>query len=129
VNVPAVQLSVADKTNSARCQIGGAVVDDRIVLHRQDTNGKESRWSREDIRSDSFVFRDEESRTGGKIWQLREESHMKRPRCAVVVYIRTANGATRREVAELRINHEYYRHTSIPTMCACDLAGACESVG
>lgn len=57
---------------------GGAAGDDRIVLHGQDTDGKETRWSFNDIRADSFVFRDEESRDGGKTWRLREEDHMKR---------------------------------------------------
>ena len=57
---------------------GGAAGDDRIVLHSQDTDGNETRWSFNDIRADSFVFRDEESRDGGKTWLLREEDHMKR---------------------------------------------------
>ena len=57
---------------------GGAVGDDRIVLHSDDTDGKETRWSFNDIRSDSFVFRDEVSRDGGKTWWVREEDHMKR---------------------------------------------------
>jgi hypothetical protein len=57
---------------------GGAVGDEQIVLHSQDFDGKEARWSFNDIRPDSFVFRDEESSNGGKIWRLREEDHMKR---------------------------------------------------
>ena len=57
---------------------GGAVGDDRIVLHSEDTDGKETRWSFNDICSDSFVFRDEVSRDGGKTWWVREEDHMKR---------------------------------------------------
>ncbi len=57
---------------------GGAAGDDRIVLHGEDTNGKETRWSFNDIRPDSCVFRDEESPDGGKTWRLREEDHMKR---------------------------------------------------
>jgi hypothetical protein len=61
---------------------GGAEGDDRIVLHSQDTDGKEARWSFNDIRPDSFVFRDEASRDGGKTWRLREEDHMKRRRAA-----------------------------------------------
>jgi hypothetical protein len=62
---------------------GGAEGDDRIVLHGQETNGKEARWSFNDIRPDSFVFCDEESRDGGKTWRLREEDHMQR-RCGSV---------------------------------------------
>jgi hypothetical protein len=68
---------------------GGAVGDDRIVLQSQDTDGKETRWSFNDIRPDFFVFRDEVSSDGGKTWRLREEDHMKRrgaaPVCAVIV--------------------------------------------
>jgi len=57
---------------------GGAVGDDRIVLHSQDADGRETRWSFNDIGPDSFVFRDEVSRDGGKTWWVREEDHMKR---------------------------------------------------
>ena len=57
---------------------GGAVGDDRIVLLSQNTDGKESRWSFEDIRPDSWVFRDERSSDGGKTWRLREVDHLKR---------------------------------------------------
>jgi hypothetical protein len=59
---------------------GGAVGDDRIVLHSQNTDDKETRWSFDDIRPESWVFRDEETRDGGKTWRLREEDHMKRRR-------------------------------------------------
>jgi hypothetical protein len=57
---------------------GGAVGDDRIVLDSQDFDGKETRWSLNDIRSDSFVWREEESSDGGKTWRLQAEDHMKR---------------------------------------------------
>jgi hypothetical protein len=57
---------------------GGAVGDDRIVLLSHDEDGKERRWSLEDIRPDSWVFRDEGTHDGGKTWRLREEDHMKR---------------------------------------------------
>lgn len=57
---------------------GGAVEDGRIVLHSQNKDGKESRWSFDEIRPDSWVFRDEETSDGGKTWRLREEDHMKR---------------------------------------------------
>lgn len=57
---------------------GGAVGDDRIVLLSKNTDGKESRWSFDDIRPDSWVFRDEGSGDGGKTWRLREVDHMKR---------------------------------------------------
>jgi hypothetical protein len=57
---------------------GGAVGDDRIVLRSRDTVGRESRWSFDEIRADSWVFRDEVSSDGGKTWRLREEDHMTR---------------------------------------------------
>jgi hypothetical protein len=57
---------------------GGAVGDDRIMLDTQDFDGKETRWSFNDIRPDSFVFRDEASSDGGKTWRLQADYHMKR---------------------------------------------------
>jgi hypothetical protein len=57
---------------------GNAVGDDRIVLLSQDKDGQERRWSLEDIRPDSWVFRDEVSIDGGKTWRLREVDRMKR---------------------------------------------------
>jgi hypothetical protein len=57
---------------------GGAVGDDRIVLDTQDFGGKDTRWSLNDIRSDSFVQREEVSSDGGKTWRLESEHHMKR---------------------------------------------------
>ena len=59
---------------------GGAVGYDRIVLDSQDFNGKQTRWSFNDIRPDSFVWREEESSDGGKTWRLQAEDHMKRRR-------------------------------------------------
>lgn len=57
---------------------GGAVGDDQIVLDSQDLDAGETRWSFNDIRPDSFVFRDEGSSDSGKTWRLRSEYHMKR---------------------------------------------------
>jgi len=62
---------------------GGAVGDDRIVLDTRDFDDTDTRWSINDIRSDSFVWREEESLDGGKTWRLLAEHHMKR-RGAVV---------------------------------------------
>src|SRR4051795_12267031 len=45
---------------------GGAVGDDRIVLDTKDLGTTLNRWSFNDIRPDSFVFRDEASSDGGK---------------------------------------------------------------
>jgi hypothetical protein len=58
---------------------GGAVGDDRIVLQSQDINANmDTRWSFNDIRPDSIVFRDEASSDGGKTWRLQSDYHMKR---------------------------------------------------
>ena len=57
---------------------GGAVGDDRIVLDTQDFGGTDTRWSINEIRPDSFVWREEESLDGGKTWRLLAEHHMKR---------------------------------------------------
>jgi hypothetical protein len=57
---------------------GGAVGGDRIVLESRDFGAKDTRWSFNDIRLDSFVFRDEASSDGGKTWRLQSEYHMKR---------------------------------------------------
>jgi hypothetical protein len=66
------------ENDSVATLTGGAEGDNRIVLHEQTADGKETRWSFDDIRLDSWVFRDEETRDGGKTWRLREEDHMKR---------------------------------------------------
>ena len=58
---------------------GGAVGDDRIVLDSQDlVAGQTRRWSFNDIRDHSLVFRDAASNDGGKTWKLKSEYHMKR---------------------------------------------------
>ena len=57
---------------------GGAVGDDRIVLDTQDFDGGNTRWSFNNIRPESFDFRDEASGDGGKTWRLQSEYHMKR---------------------------------------------------
>ena len=57
---------------------GGAVADDRVVLDTRDFDDTDTRWSINDLRSGSFVWREEESRDGGKTWRLTAEHHMKR---------------------------------------------------
>ncbi len=66
------------ENHSVATLTGGAVGDDRIVLHGEAKDGKQTRWSFEDIRPDSWVFRDEVTRDGGKTWRLREEDRMTR---------------------------------------------------
>jgi hypothetical protein len=57
---------------------GGAVGDDRIVLDTHDFDGTDTRWSVNDIRPGSFIWREEESIDGGTTWRLQAEYHMKR---------------------------------------------------
>jgi len=57
---------------------GGAVGDNRIVFDTQDFDGTDTRWSINNIRPDTFVWREEESLDGGKTWRLLAEHHMKR---------------------------------------------------
>jgi hypothetical protein len=66
------------ENNSVATLNGGAVGDNRIVVHSENKDGKETRWSFDDIRADSWIFRDEETRDGGKTWGLREEDYFKR---------------------------------------------------
>jgi len=56
----------------------GGAEGDRIVLRGQDSDGSSLRWSFNDIKADSFVWRGEKSRDGGQTWRLEEEHHMKR---------------------------------------------------
>jgi hypothetical protein len=57
---------------------GGAAGNDRFVLETQDVNSKQTRWSFNDVRADSFIWRDEQSSDGGKTWRLKSEYHMSR---------------------------------------------------
>ena len=58
---------------------GSAVGQDRIVILTHDFGpGRDNRWSFNDIRSGSFVFRDEQSNDGGKTWRVVEEDHFTR---------------------------------------------------
>jgi hypothetical protein len=52
----------------------------RIVLRGTDGGGSSLRWSFDDIEADSFVWRGETSKDGGKSWRLEEEHHMRRRR-------------------------------------------------
>lgn len=51
---------------------------DRIVLTGRDDEGSSLRWSFNDIKADSFIWRGEKSRDDGKTWRLEEEHHMRR---------------------------------------------------
>jgi len=59
--------------------VQGGLEGDRIVLRGKDsTDGAPIRWSFNEIKPDSFVWRGEKSRDGGKTWKMEEEHHMKR---------------------------------------------------
>ena len=58
--------------------VEGRAEGDRIVLGGQASDGSRRRWSFNEIRANSFVWRGEKSRDGGKTWRLAEEHHMKR---------------------------------------------------
>jgi hypothetical protein len=67
-----------DPTSSLVKTASGGVVGDRIVLESAATDGSLDRWSFNDIAKDSFVWRGEKSRDGGKTWRLWAEHHLKR---------------------------------------------------
>jgi hypothetical protein len=56
----------------------GGGVGDRIVLEGKADDGSSLRWSFNDIRNDSFVWRGETSSDEGKTWRLTAEYHMRR---------------------------------------------------
>ena len=56
----------------------GGAEGDRIVLRGRDPDGSRLRWSFNDIAQDSFTWRGEKSRDGGRTWRLEEEHHMRR---------------------------------------------------
>ena len=68
---------IAPEFNSVTVMKGG-VVENRIVLLGKDDQGNSLRWSFNDIQPDSFIWRGEISRDGGKTWFLQEEHHMRR---------------------------------------------------
>lgn len=74
---PAV--SIDPQEASVATFTGNAVGEDRIVLDSHDLVPQETRrWSFNDIRPDSLVYRDEASSDGGKTWTLKSEYQMKR---------------------------------------------------
>ncbi|HEX8650719.1 MAG TPA: hypothetical protein VF708_07745 [Pyrinomonadaceae bacterium] len=58
--------------------VRGGTEGDRIVLRGTDNKGAMLRWSFNDIKPDSFTWRGETSRDGGKTWKLEEEHYMRR---------------------------------------------------
>jgi hypothetical protein len=64
--------------NGALITVKGGAEGDRIVLRGVNEEGSILRWSFNEIQTDSFIWRGEKSRDGGKTWRLREEHHMRR---------------------------------------------------
>lgn len=64
--------------NGLMITLQGGAEGSRIVLKGQDGDGSSLRWSFNDIQADSFVWRGEKSRDGGKTWRLEEEHRTKR---------------------------------------------------
>lgn len=58
--------------------LAGGAEGERIVLLGRDSDGSSLRWSFNEIRPDTFVWRGEVSRDGGKTWRLAEEHRMRR---------------------------------------------------
>ena len=56
----------------------GGPVGDRIVLRGERSGGGQLRWSFNEIRADSFVWRGEVSHDQGETWRLTGEYHMRR---------------------------------------------------
>jgi hypothetical protein len=67
-----------DPEHASIARFSGGPVGDRIVLDTHDFEGTDTRWSINDLRSDSFIWREEESIDGGNTWRLTAEHHMKR---------------------------------------------------
>lgn len=64
-------------------ELTGGQEGDRIVLYGKDKDGTLARWSFNEIKDDSFTWRDEMSHDRGKTWRLTEEHHMKRRSAAI----------------------------------------------
>jgi hypothetical protein len=58
--------------------LSGGAVDGRIVLEGTAEDGSRIRWSFNEIRKDSFVWRGEKSRNEGRTWRLAAEYYLTR---------------------------------------------------
>ncbi len=56
----------------------GGAVGDRIVLRGTPGDGSDLRWSFNEIRRDSVIWRGERSLDGGQTWQVRSEHRLRR---------------------------------------------------
>lgn len=64
--------------NGFLLHLRGGAVGERIVLHGDDVNGALMRWSFNDIKTDSFLWRGETSSDSGKTWRVEQEMFLKR---------------------------------------------------
>jgi hypothetical protein len=67
-----------DPVSPAIKLLTGGAVGDRIVLEGTADDALRMRWSFNDIRNDSFIWRGEKSRDDGRHWRLTDEYHLKR---------------------------------------------------
>jgi hypothetical protein len=67
-----------DPVSPAIKLLTGGAVGDRIVLEGKADDSVSMRWSFNEIRNDSFIWRGEKSRDDGKTWRLTDEYHLKR---------------------------------------------------
>jgi hypothetical protein len=67
-----------DPPSDTVAELIGEQLGDRIILNGKDPDGTLMRWSFNDIKANSFIWRDEQSQDGGKTWRLTEEHHMAR---------------------------------------------------
>jgi hypothetical protein len=67
-----------DPVSPAIKLLTGGAVGDRIVLEGKADDGVSMRWSFNDIRRDSFIWRGEKSGDDGNTWRLTDEYHLKR---------------------------------------------------
>jgi hypothetical protein len=72
-----------DPVSPAIKLLTGGAVGDRIVLEGSTDEGVRIRWSFNDIRKDSFIWRGEKSRDDGRTWRFTDEYHLKRRNAAL----------------------------------------------
>jgi hypothetical protein len=72
-----------DPTSYVIKTLAGGAVDDRIVLEGTADDDSRLRWSFNEIRDNSFIWRGEKSRDEGSTWRLAAEYHLKRRSAAM----------------------------------------------
>jgi hypothetical protein len=69
--------------NELALVLHGGADGERIVLLGTDVDGAKLRWTFNDIRPDSFLWRGETSPDGGTTWRTEQVMHLKRLGAAV----------------------------------------------